>query len=139
MSCIAPKGNVASGTAGAAITARQALKFAEDGSDVEVTPTAADTDNLIGWALEDAAAGARVRYQIDGIVEFISSGALDASSDAGKMLKCDADGEMTVATAASDKKTYLRWAPQGPTMVSSNGDVAANGIGFGFFSPSVAV
>lgn len=139
MSSITAKGNVASGTAGATITARQALKYAEDGNDTEVIPTAADTDECIGWALQDAAAGARVRYQVDGVVEFISSAGLDASSQAGKRLKCDADGEMTVAADASNKKTYLRWAPQGPTMVSSNGDVAANGTGFGIFSPSVAV
>jgi len=139
MSCIVAKGNTESGTAAVAITARQALKFVEDGSNTEVTPTAADTDECIGWAIEDAAAGARVRYQTDGTVEFISSANLDASSQAGKRLKCDADGEMTVAADASNKKTYLRWAPQGPTMVSSNGDVAAHGIGFGFFSPSVAV
>ena len=139
MSCIAANGNVASGTAAAAITARQALKFVEDGSAMEVTPTTADTDLCIGWALEDAAAGARLRYQTDGTVEFISSAALNATTDAGKMLKCDADGEMTVAADASNKKTYLRWAPVSPTMVSSNGDVAANGIGFGVFSPSVAV
>lgn len=125
--------------AAAAVTARQALKLTESGSSVLVTPCTADTDFCIGWALGDAAIGEDVVVYHPGIVEFIAGEALDASSDAGKRLILGLAGRMYKAAGASDKVTYLRWVPQNPSMVSSNGDVAAGGRAFGVFSPSVDV
>lgn len=129
---IAPRGNTIDGLAAATITARQALKITESGASVLVTPCTADTDLCVGFALNDASAGEFVLVQVDGVVEFIATEALDASSDAGKFLTCGLAGEMALAGAA--KKHWLQWVPLTRTMRVSNGDVAENQVGYGLIA-----
>lgn len=126
---ITATGNTIQGAAAATITARQALKFAESGSDGLFTPCTADTDKCLGWALNDANTGEQVLVQVDGIPSFLAGGGLDASSNAGAFLTCGLAGKMYLAGAA--KLHWLQWAPNGPSQTTTNCDVAIGGIGFG--------
>jgi hypothetical protein len=129
---IAPNGNTMDGLANAAITAGQALKMVESAPDVQFTPCTADTDMLIGFALNDASAGEAVLVQIDGPVRFLAGGTFDATTDLGKRLTCGAAGKMVLAGAA--KIHWLQWAPRGASIKApTTADVADGDLTYGKF------